>query len=122
MRKPNRKDEIVRVRHMLDFARMAVRFNKGKGRADLDSNEMLDMATIHLIEMIGEASRSISEELHQQYSEVPWDLISGTRNRLAHGYIDVDLDIIWTIVTKDLPPLIKELERILKKESGDAYT
>jgi uncharacterized protein with HEPN domain len=116
MKKPDRKDDVVRVRHMLDFARKAVQFNKGKSRADLDSNEMLAMATIHLIEVIGEASRTISTALRHQYPEIPWDAISGTRNRLAHGYIDVDLDIVWTIVTKDLPLLIAQLRRLLKDE------
>jgi len=101
---------------MLDFARKAVQFNKGKTRADLDTNEILAFATIHLIEMLGEASRTLSDEFRQQYPEVPWDMISGTRNRLAHGYIDVDLDIIRVIVTKDLPPLIIRLRRILKQE------
>jgi uncharacterized protein with HEPN domain len=114
------KEDTVRLRHMLDYARKVVRFTKGRSRADLDADEMLAMATIHSIEIIGEAVRAISEELRQRYPEIPWDSISGTRNRLAHGYIDVDLDIIWTIVTKDLPPLIKELRRILKEESGDA--
>ena len=116
MKKPDHKDDMVRVRHMLDFAHKAVRFNKGKSRADLDSNEMLAMATIHLIEVIGEASRTISAELRHQYPEIPWDAISGTRNRLAHGYIDVDLDVVWTIVTKDLPLLIVQLRRLLKDE------
>jgi uncharacterized protein with HEPN domain len=112
------KDDITRIRHMLDFARKAVQFNKGRSRADLDTNEMLAMATIHLVEMLGEASRSVSEALRKKYPEIPWEQISGTRNRLAHGYIDIDLDIIWTIVTRDLPPLIVKLRRILKNESG----
>jgi len=103
---------------MLDFALKAVQFNKGRERAELDSNEMLAMATIHLIEVIGEASRSISAELRRKYPEVPWDSISGTRNRLARGYIDVDLDIVWTIVTVDLPTLIVQLKRILKNEGA----
>lgn len=104
---------------MLDFALKAVQFNKGRKRADLDSNEMLAMATIHLIEVIGEASRTTSRELRRKYPEVPWDSISGTRNRLAHGYIDVDLDIVWTIVTVDLPPLIVQLRHILKNEEHE---
>ena len=115
MRKANHRDEIVRVKHMLDFARKAVQFNRGKTRADLDSNEMLAFATIHLIEMLGEASRTISDEFRRQHSQVPWDLIGGTRNRLAHGYIDVDLDIIHAIVTRDLPPLVVQLRRILRE-------
>jgi uncharacterized protein with HEPN domain len=115
MPKPNhKKDDLIRVRHMLDFARKAVQFNKGKSRADLDSNEMLAMATIHLIELLGEASRTISSELRLQYPDIPWELISSTRNRLVHGYIDVDLDVVWTIVTEDLPRLIAQLRSILK--------
>jgi len=101
---------------MLDFAQKAVSFNRGGRRADLDSNEMLAMATIHLVEMLGEASRSVSESLRDTYPEIPWGQISATRNRLAHGYIDVDLDIIWTIVRKDLPSLIRQLRLVLKEE------
>ena len=116
MKRPKPKNDIVRLRHMLDYAEKAIQFTRGKSRADLDTNEMLALATIHLVEIIGEASKSISPDLRQQHPEIPWELISGTRNRLAHGYIDVDLDIIWAIVTKDLPPLIKKLKRIIKEE------
>lgn len=105
---------------MLDYALKAVQFTRGRNRADLDTDEMLAMATIHIIEIIGEAARTISGELHDRYPEVPWDLIIGTRNRLSHGYIDVDLDIIWAIVTRDLPPLISQLEKLIIEESGSA--
>lgn len=101
---------------MLDFAMKAVQFCKGKSRAELQNNDLLAMATIHLIEVIGEASRNVSESFQEKYPEIPWQPITGTRNRLAHGYIDVDLDIIWTIVTKDLPSLIRQLKRVLKNE------
>ncbi|MDO8635979.1 MAG: DUF86 domain-containing protein [Dehalococcoidia bacterium] len=110
------KENVVRLHHMMDYAQKAINFTRGKSRSDLDADEMLAMATIHSIEIIGEAIRSISEELQTRHPEIPWNLISGTRNQLAHGYIDVDLDIIWTIVTKDLPPLVGKLEQILEKE------
>jgi uncharacterized protein with HEPN domain len=116
MSKRNHEDEVIHLRHMLDFAQKAVRFNKGKSRSDLDSDEILAMATIHLIELIGEASRTVSEAFQEKYPEIPWQPITGTRNRLAHGYINIDLDIIWTIVAKDLPQLIKQLKHILKQE------
>jgi uncharacterized protein with HEPN domain len=114
-----RQDEkdVVLLNHMRDYALKAVGFISGKKRIDLDKNEMLALAVIHLIEILGEASNSLSEELKNRYPEVPWGQISGTRNRLAHGYIDVDLDIIWTIVTRDLPALIQKLQIIIEKES-----
>jgi uncharacterized protein with HEPN domain len=108
------ESDLIRLRHMLDYAQKAEQFTGGYTRADLDTNEMLALAVIHLIEIIGEASKSVSEEFRDKYPEIPWDAISGTINRLAHGYIDVDLDIIWTIVKKDLPGLIRKLKRIVK--------
>jgi len=116
MNAPSHKDPLVRVRHMLDFARKAVQFTSGKNRSDLDSNEMLAMAVVHLIEMLGEACRNIPAGFQNRYPEVPWEQISSTRNRLAHGYLEVDMDIIWTIVTEDLPPLIVQLKQIIKSE------
>ncbi len=113
MSKKGSEYDITRIRHMLDFAQKAVQFNRGKTRSDLDRDEMLAIATIHLIEIIGEASRTVSDVFQEKYPEIPWQRITGTRNRLAHGYVDVDLDVIWTIVTKDLPPLIRLLKRIL---------
>ncbi|MDO9332976.1 MAG: DUF86 domain-containing protein [Dehalococcoidales bacterium] len=117
MKRPEVKSDVVRLMHMLDYAEKAIQFTRGKSRADLDTSEMLALATIHLVEIIGEVSKSISSDLREQHPEIPWELNSGTRNRLAHGYIDVDLDIIWAIVTKDLPPLIKKLRRIIKEEN-----
>lgn len=108
--------DAIRLRHMLDYAQKAMQFTKGYTRTDLDKNEMLALAVIHLIEIIGEASKSISEEFRDAHPEIPWELIAGTRNRLAHGYIDVDLDIIWTIVKKDLPGLVRKLKSVLRKK------
>ena len=112
------KADIDRLYHMLAYARKAVQFNHRRNRDDLDADEMLAMATIHAIELIGEAIRTVSDDYQRRYPEIPWNLISGTRNRLIHGYMDIDLDIIWTIVTQDLPPLIKSLERVIRKEEG----
>jgi uncharacterized protein with HEPN domain len=108
------ESDIVRLRHMLDYSQKAVQFVKGYTRADLDTNEVLALAVIHLIEIMGEASKSVPEGFRDKHPEIPWDSIAGTRNRLAHGYIDVDLDIIWTIVQKDLTGLIRKLKRIVK--------
>lgn len=114
------KEDITRLRHMLDYARKAVKFTRGRNRIDFDDDEVLALATIHAIEILGEAVSAISPDLRRRHPDIPWDLISGTRNRLIHGYIDVDLDIIWTIVKRDLPPLIRELKPIISKEGGRA--
>lgn len=108
---PNR--DTTYIRHMLDFSRQAVGFTRGGKRADLDTNIMLALAVTRLIELIGEAARKVSPDLRHSHPEIPWLQIIGTRDRLAHGYIEVDNDIIWRIVTDNLPALIKQLEKLL---------
>ncbi len=107
------KDDRILLRHMLDAARKVGDFRRGRSRADLDSDEMLALAIIRLLEVIGEAARNLSQDIRDSHPEIAWKQIAGTRDRLIHGYFDVDLDIIWAILTQDLPPLITELEKIL---------
>mgnify|MGYP000854734871 CR=1 FL=1 len=105
----------VRVLHMLDAARKAVRFASGRTRADLDRDEMLMLALTRLLEIIGEAARHVTGPTRELAPGIAWQQIAGARDRIIHGYFDVDLDIVWDIVTGDLPPLIAELERLLTR-------
>lgn len=98
---------------MLDHAREAVEMARGKTRADLDSNRQLNLALVRLLEIIGEAASRMPEDERTRHPGVPWPQIVSLRNRLIHGYDAVDFDILWQIVTRDLPPLIAALEKIL---------
>ncbi len=104
----------VRLRHMLDHAREAVSMVRGKTRADLDTDRQLNLALVRLLEIIGEAAGRISKEDQDRYSNIPWPEIVGLRNRLIHGYDEVDFDILWQIVITDLPPLIINLEKLVE--------
>ena len=106
--------DAVRLRHIRDAARDAVSFVEGKSRADLGSNEMLSLALVRLLEVIGEAANGISSELRAKHPGIHWAGMTGMRNRLIHGYFDVNLDIVWETVTKDLPPLVAEMELVLR--------
>ena len=64
-------------------------------------------------EVIGEAAGQVTDEFQQTHTEIPWQPIVGMRNRLIHAYFDVDLDRVWDTVNDDLPPLIRELEKIV---------
>ncbi len=98
---------------MLDAAQKAVAFTEDRTRDDLDPDEMLTLAIVRLLEIIGEASKNVSDSLKAASPEIPWQQIAGTRNRLIHGYFDVDLDIIWQIISVDLPPLISRLAELI---------
>lgn len=67
---------------------------------------------MRLLEIVGEAASRVPPGEREQYSAIPWVQIVGLRNRLIHGYDNVDFDILWEIVSHDLPPLIAELEKI----------
>ncbi len=107
-------DDELRLRHMLAAAQKAVAFAAHRTRQDLDTDEQFALALTRLLEIIGEAAGSVSEEMRTRNPVIPWRAIISTRNRLIHGYFDVDLDVLWNIVANDLPVLTREIERLLQ--------
>lgn len=106
-------DDETRLRHMLDAAREASLFIQGKTRESLNTERMLALSLVRLLEIIGEAASRVSKEKQAQSPEIPWRQVIGMRNRLTHAYFDINLDFVWQTVTEDLVPLIAELERML---------
>jgi len=105
--------EIVRLRHMQAAADKAIAYTQGRQRSILDTEEMRALALVRLVEIVGEAARAISDSTRARYPSIPWRQIVGTRDRLIHGYESVDHDVLWSIVTHDLPALVAEIERLL---------
>ena len=106
-------DDLVRLRHMLDHSREAVAMARGKRSEDLKRNRMMQLALVRLVEIIGEAATRVSDEGRARHPSVPWQAAIGMRNRLVHGYDQIDLDVLWDTVQDDLPALIGQLERIV---------
>jgi uncharacterized protein with HEPN domain len=108
--------DMVRLRHARDAAREAVQFVEGRSRADLDNDRMLNLALVQLLEIIGEAVRALSPAFCQSYPEIPWKKMVGMRDRLIHGYFDINLDIVWETIKKDLPDLLIGLDKVIPPE------
>jgi uncharacterized protein with HEPN domain len=102
--------DAIRLRHMLDAALKARIFVQNRNRRDLETDEMLALALVRLLEILGEAAARVSPEVRAQLPAIPWRQITGARNRLIHGYFNVDLDIVWAIIQNDLPSCIGALE------------
>lgn len=111
-----KNDDLTRLKHIRDAARQALEFVSNSEREDLNNNKMLSLALVRLIEIMGEAARHISESCQNKYPQIPWRQITGMRNRLIHAYFDVDLDIIWQVVTQDLDSLVLEVERAIEDQ------
>jgi uncharacterized protein with HEPN domain len=107
------KDDLVYVGHMLDTAESIAHKVVGKSRADFDADENLRLALTHLIQVIGEAARRVSPGFQTSHPQIPWKNIVGMRNRVVHDYMYVDFDLVWDVVTVDLPPLVMQLQRIV---------
>ena len=105
--------DAARLRHMPDHAREAGDMVAGKARDDLDADRQLNLAPVRLLEIVGEAAGRVSGETKAAHPKVAWADIVGLRNRLIHGYDEVDFDILWAILTGDLPPPIQALEGII---------
>jgi uncharacterized protein with HEPN domain len=108
--------DLIRLRHMLDYAREAVELIRGRVRGDLDSDRLLGLGLVRLMEIIGESANRVSKDYQSLHPSIPWLQIIGLRHRLIHGYDAVDMDILWQILKHDLPILIEELGKILSSE------
>lgn len=108
-----KNNDDFRIRHMLEAVKKILAFTEGKTRQSFDQEEQLSLSVVRLLEIIGEAAKGVSDELKKQSDDIPWKEIMRTRDRLIHGYFDVDLDIVWQIVATDLPPLVGQLEKLI---------
>ena len=102
---------------MLDAARKAAELVRGKSRTILDQDEVVALALVRLVEIIGEAATGTSPSVRNSNPQIPWHAVSSARNRLIHGYFDVDYDILWQILTISIPDLIVHPEKLVPPAS-----
>ena len=98
---------------MLDASAKAISLLEGRARTVLDEDEVLALALVRLLEIIGEAASQVSGATRAAFPEVPWRQIVGMRNILIHGYADLNLDFVWQTIQTDLPPLHQLLLKAL---------
>ncbi|MDL1862219.1 DUF86 domain-containing protein [Betaproteobacteria bacterium PRO7] len=107
-------EDRVRLEHMIEAARSALRFMAGRTRTDLDTDLMLLFAVVRAVEIVGEAASRVSAAGRAAMPDVPWPAVIGMRNRLIHAYFDIDKEVVWKTVTEELPPLLTALEAALE--------
>jgi uncharacterized protein with HEPN domain len=112
-----RRDDRIRLHHMLDATKAALGFASGRNQLELETDLQLQFALVRAIEIIGEAASKISPEMRELGSDIPWSSIVSMRNRLIHAYFDVDHDILWNTITEALPALEQQIEALLKSQA-----
>lgn len=102
-----------RIRDILDSIAEIQKFTHGMTYESFKTDDKVVRAVEMNFIIIGEAATQIPEEIEEKHSNIPWSLMRAMRNRIVHVYFNVDEKMMWDTIQNDLPPLIKELEKLL---------
>ena len=109
------------VRDMLDCCEAIRGYAAGLDRATFFATRILYDAVLWNLTVLGEASTRLPESVKEAHQEIPWYAITGTRNRVVHGYPAIREDTIWKVIQDDIPelmPLLRALLEEAEKEGG----
>ena len=111
------RDDDARLLDMLLAAREAIALVNGLTFPEFQRNRMAQLAVLKTIEIVGEAASRISTDTARAHPDIPWSGIVGMRNRLVHGYFNINLERVWETVRQDIPQLISQLEPFVPPEA-----
>ncbi len=100
------------IEHIIDSIIKLEEFTRSVNEEEFNNNVQLQDAVVRRIEIIGEAAKNLPKDFKEKYNEISWKEIIGTRDKIIHHYFGVNLDIVWSIVKRDLPDLKKKLKII----------
>ncbi len=103
---------------MIGCAEKVVAYTTGLDQSAFVASGLNYDATVRNLELIGEAATHIPEAVRAAHPQVPWRQLVAVRNRLIHGYLGIDNDVLWSIVETDTPELL-DLLAALKHSIGD---
>jgi uncharacterized protein with HEPN domain len=103
------RDELY-LRHIVEAVRKIRQYTEGFTLESFRGNTLVQDGVVRQLEIIGEASRMVSETTRKAHPHIPWFEIAGMRNRLIHEYFGVDLAVVWKTVTEDLEILVEEFD------------
>jgi uncharacterized protein with HEPN domain len=109
------RNDAAYLLEMLLAAQDAARFATGLTFSQFEKSRLHQYAILKAIEVIGEAAARVSAETKQNQPDVPWSEIVGMRNRLVHGYFEVNLQRVWDTVQNELATLIDQVEQIVPR-------
>ena len=109
------REDRLALQQMLDYAERALAVAQVRPREDLDNDWVFRLGLTKAVEIVGEAANRVSRESQAHFSDIPWREAVTTRNRLTHGYDQVDHDKLWDTVVQDFPPLIVALRAALEE-------
>ena len=97
---------------MIGFAEKVIAYTDRLDQPAFVASGLNYDATLRNLELIGEAATRIPDAVRAANPKLPWRLVIATRNRLIHGYLGIDNDILWSIIQSDIPALLPQLREL----------
>ena len=112
------RDYLEDIRHAV---LKALEFVEGMAYEDFLVDDKTLFAVVRALEILGEATKRIPNEVRDRAPQIPWRSMAGIRDKLIHDYVNVNVEVVWKTVTEDLPSLLPMIQGILDQMSeGDA--
>ncbi len=108
------KEDQIYLLHIRDAIEKVLKYTAVTKEAFLSDSKTQE-AVVRNIEIIGEATKNLSEALRTKYPDIPWKRIAGMRDKLIHEYFGVNYELIWDVIEKDFPGLREAIQKILQK-------
>ena len=112
-----KKDDTAYLKHIRDAISRIEAYLQDKTYQEFSENCLVQDGAIRQLEIIGEATKKLSDSVKAKYPEIPWKDIAGMRDKLIHDYLGVDIDAVWDTIQKDIPVLKKKLKTIFSSLS-----
>ena len=97
---------------MIEFAQKVICYTNGLNQRSFIASGLTYDATVRNLELIGEAANHNPVKIREDNPQIPWRMIIATRNRLIHGYLGIDDDVLWNIIDMDIPELLESLNNL----------
>jgi len=107
------------LNHILDSCAHIIEFTKNVDFETFKKTRLIQSAVIRELEIIGEATKNLTDDLRKTFKGIPWLKIAGMRDKLIHGYFIVDLKELWNTVKKDISTLKNSIEKIIRQKDKD---
>lgn len=104
---------------MIEYINRAEQYTSNITFEEFSNNIMIIDATVLVISQMGELVKNLGKDFQKQYCNIRWNILKGIRNRIVHDYEGINLEIIWSIVKKDIPQLKINLQKIIDREVID---
>jgi uncharacterized protein with HEPN domain len=113
-----KRDYKLFIKDILDCINKIEEFVEGMNFEEFVKDDKTSSAVVRKLEVIGEATKNLPEEIRQKYKDLPWTDMARMRDKIIHFYFGVDYEIVWEVVKERLPQIKPLIQRILKEMEG----